>query len=389
VFRSTLVVAQVALSLMLLVSGGLFLRSLDHVRQIELGFDPDNLLVASAVPSETGYDATERLAFYTNIRERVVTLPGVERAAWIEWAPLATVSEGAPVWLDSQPPRADQQAPMAASAHVDADYFATGRIPVVTGRSFHARDDADAEPVAIVNETLARLFWPNQNPVGRSFVVGGDRVEVIGVAQDGKYLFVWEAPRAMVYRPLAQGAPSRATLVVRSTRVPSDLMTDLRRTFRDVDPAVFVFDVRTMDEHLVREGGGFLAFELGAVVTSVFGAAGMLLAAIGLYGMMAGRVNQRMHEIGVRIALGARRPDILRDILGRGVRLASIGIAGGVILAGLAAQGFRTLLLDVSPLDPLTYGVVAMFLVIVSLLASFIPARRAMRVDPVVALRSE
>jgi ABC-type antimicrobial peptide transport system permease subunit len=193
----------------------------------------------------------------------------------------------------------------------------------------------------------------------------------------------------MVFRPLAQRVPDRATLVVRSTRAPADLTSEVQRTFRDADPSVFVFDVRTMDEHLVREGGGLMAFELGAMVATVFGSAGVLLAAIGLYGMIAGRVSQRTHEIGVRIALGAGSGDILRDVLFRGARLALLGIAGGAVLAGLVAQGLRTLLFDISPFDPLTYVAVALFLIGVSLLASFVPARRAASVDPVIALRAE
>jgi len=205
----------------------------------------------------------------------------------------------------------------------------------------------------------------------------------------GKDLFVWESPRPMVFRPLRQNVPQRATLVVRSTLSPADLLGELRRTLREADPAVFVYDVRTMDEHLGSEGGGFLAFELGAMVTSVFGAAGVLLAAIGLYGMIAGRVTQRTQEFGVRIALGADRGNILRDVLGRAVRLASIGIVGGAVLAAVAARGLSTLLLDVSPFDPLTYGVVSLTLIGVCLVASFIPARRATRVDPIVALRAE
>jgi len=388
-FRSMLVVGQVALSLMLLVSGGLFVRSLDRARQIELGFDSHNVLVASATPSETGYDPAQRLAYYSNARERMLALPGVERAAWIEWAPLATVSEGGPIWLESQPPRTGEQPPMAAVARADPAYFATGRIPILEGRTFTDRDDESAEPVAIVNQTLATRFWPKQNAVGRFFIVNGSRVQVVGVVSNGKYLFVWESPRPMVFRPLRQNVPPRATLVVRSTRAPGDMVGEVRRTLRDVDPAVFVYDVRTMDEHLVSEGGGFLAFELGATVTAVFGAAGVLLAAIGLYGMIAGRVSQRTQEFGVRIALGAGRADILRDVLGRGVRLASIGIAGGAVLAALVARGLRTLLFDVSPFDPLTYATVALFLIAVSVVASFVPARRATKVDPIIALRAE
>jgi predicted permease len=388
-FRSALVVVQVALSLMLLVSGGLFLRSLDHARQIELGFEPDNLVVASVILTENGYDAAQRLGFYANARDRIRTLPGVEQAAWTEWAPLATVSEGGPVWIEGQRPQSGEQAFMAASASIDANYFTTSGVTILEGRVFDDRDAKTERQVAIVNETLASHFWPNQSAIGRSLVYRGQLVEIIGVARNGKYLFVWESPRGMLYRPLAQTASDRATLLVRGRRDPAGLITELQRVFREVDPAVRAFDVRTMDEHLVREGGGFLAFEVGAAFAGIFGAAGILLAAIGLYGMIAGRVTQRTQEFGIRIALGAARGAILRDVFGRALKLASIGIVGGAILAAVAARGLSTLLLDVSPFDPLTYAVVSLLLIGVCLLASFVPARRATRVDPIVALRAE
>ena len=388
-FRSALVVGQVALTLMLLVSGGLFVRSLDHVRQVQLGFDPQHVVVASAAPGESGYDPEQRSAYFTAARDRVLTLPGVERAAWAAWIPIATVSDGGPFWLESRPPRADEQPQNAATARVDPGYFAAANTPILEGRAFTDRDDAQAAPVTIVNQTLAAQLWPTQSALGRFFVLEGTRVQVVGVVPNGKYYFVWEAPRAMAYRPLAQNTPLRATLVVRSSRPPSELIGDLQRTLRFVDPAVFVYDVRTMDQHLAMEGNGFAAFSIGATVTSVFGTAGLLLAAVGLYGMMAGRVSQRTKEFGVRIALGADRRAILRDVLGRAIRLASIGIVGGAVLAAFAAQGLSALLLDVSPFDPLTYGLVAVVLTSVCALASFIPARRATRVDPIVALRAE
>ena len=388
-FRSALVVGQVALTLMLLVSGGLFVRSLDHVRQVQLGFDPQHVVVASAVPGESGYDPEQRSAYFTAARDRVLALPGVERAAWAAWIPIATVSDGGPFWLESRPPRADEQPQNAATARVDPGYFAAANTPILEGRAFTDRDDAQAAPVTIVNQTLAAQLWPTQSALGRFFVLEGTRVQVVGVVPNGKYYFVWEAPRAMAYRPLAQNTPLRATLVVRSSRPPSELIGDLQRTLRFVDPAVFVYDVRTMDQHLAMEGNGFAAFSIGATVTSVFGTAGLLLAAVGLYGMMAGRVSQRTKEFGVRIALGADRRAILRDVLGRAIRLASIGIVGGAVLAAFAAQGLSALLLDVSPFDPLTYGLVAVVLTSVCALASFIPARRATRVDPIVALRAE
>jgi MacB-like periplasmic core domain/FtsX-like permease family len=263
------------------------------------------------------------------------------------------------------------------------------KVTILEGRPFDDRDVQTARQVAIVNETLASHFWPNQSAVGRSLVFRSDRVEIVGVARNGKYMFIGESPRGMLYRPMAQAPPDRATLLVRSSPDLAGRMTEIQRALREVDPAVRAFDVRTMDEHLVSESGGFLAFEIGATLAGIFGAAGVLLAAIGLYGMIAGRVTQRTQEFGVRIALGAARGTILRDVLGRARQLASIGIVGGAVLAALAAQGLRTLLLDVSPFDPLTYVVVSLSLVGVCLLASFIPARRATRVDPIVALRAE
>jgi predicted permease len=387
--RGGLVVVQVALSLMLLVSGGLFLRSLDRARQIELGFDPDGLVNVSVMPAENGYDAAKRLDLYSRVRDRIRSLPGVEQASWIQWVPLASVIEAGPVWIDGQPPRTGEQSFLAMWASVDTDYFATSRIPIVDGRSFDGRDIQTGRPVVIVNETLARHFWPNQSAIGRSLVVRGQSVEVVGIARDGKYMFVWESPRGMAYRPMAQQPTDRATLLVRSTRDPSGLMADLQGVFREVDPVVRVYDVRTMGEHLVRESGGFFAFQLGAMFTGTFGVAGVLLAAIGLYGMIAGRVAQRTREFGVRIALGAERRTILRDVLGRALRLASIGIVAGALLAAFTARGLRTLLLDVSPFDPPTYIAVSLFLVGMCLFASFIPARRATRVNPIVALRAE
>ena len=170
--RGALVVVQVALSLMLLVSGGLFLRSLDRARQIELGFEPDGLVNASILPAENGYDAAQRLDLYSRARNRIRALPGVEHAGWIQWVPLSSVSEGGSVWVDGRPPRAGEQAFMAMSAAVDADYFSTSKVAIVDGRSFDDRDVRTARQVVIVNETLASHFWPNQSAIGRSLVVG-------------------------------------------------------------------------------------------------------------------------------------------------------------------------------------------------------------------------
>ena len=208
------------------------------------------------------------------------------------------------------------------------------------------------------------------------------------MARDGKYRNVWESPRGAIFRPLAQTVPSSATVAVRTSRPPSELASAVRQAIRQVDRDVAVYDVRSMATHL-DNGNAFFPFRLGALITSLFGGMGVLLASIGLYGTIAYHVSQRTQEIGVRMALGARAADIIRDVLLRGGRFALIGVAMGVVLAAGLAQSLRTLLVGVSPFDPLTYVAVALLLMTICLVASFVPARRATIVDPLVALRAE
>ncbi|HLG55103.1 MAG TPA: ABC transporter permease [Vicinamibacterales bacterium] len=384
-FQNALVVAQVALSLTLLVSGGLFVRSLDRARDVDLGFDPDGLLLASV--RLEGYDSAQQLAFYRTVRDRLASLPGVEQAAWIQFPPLGIVGEIAEVSPDDRPSDPDWRPPTVAEAGIGPEYFATARVPLLEGRSFDGRDDS-GEPVVIVNETLARQLWPNRSAVGRRLTVDGVVCDVVGVVGNGKYQNVWESPRGAVFRPLGQDVPALATVLVRSRRALPDLAPVVRETIRQVDGDVAIYDVRPMSVHL-DNGSAFFIFRLGAFIASMFGGMGVLLASIGLYGMIAYHVSQRTNEIGVRMALGARAADIIRDVLVRGGRTAVIGIAIGVVLAGALARMLRTLLVGVSPFDPLTYAAVAFLLVSICLVASFVPARRATVVDPIIALRGD
>ncbi|MCA1562033.1 MAG: ABC transporter permease [Acidobacteria bacterium] len=386
--RGALVVAQVALSLTLLVIGGLFARSLARADDIDLGFQPEGVLLASTDPGMQGYDPAQRLAFYRNVRDRVVALPGVELAAWISWPPFAIVYDTTNLYPEDQLPVADGETPQAFTAQISPEYFAAARVPLVEGRAFDDRDDADGAPVAIVNQTLARQFWPGRTAIGRRLRIESDTLDVVGVVRDGKYNFVWEAPSGMVFRPLAQDIPSAATIAIRTTRPPSDMSSVVRDTIRRVQPDVATYDVRTMRDYL-DSGNAFAIFRLGALVTGLFGGLGVLLASIGLYGMIAYHVSQRTQEFGVRMALGAGAADIIRAVLMRGGCVALIGVVMGVLLAGGLAQLLRTFLLDVSPFDPLTYAAVAVLLILISLLASFVPARRATTVDPLAALRAD
>jgi ABC-type antimicrobial peptide transport system permease subunit len=261
-------------------------------------------------------------------------------------------------------------------------------MPLVAGRSFDARDDARGRPVVIVNETLAGLFWPAQNAIGQRVVAEGATLEVVGVARDGKYQNIGETPRPAIFRPLAQTSPGTATVAVRTSGPASEMAPAVRRAMQQVDANVAVYDLRSMEAHL-DNGSAFFPFRMAAFLTSLFGGMGMLLASIGLYGMIAYHVGQRTHEIGVRMALGARSADIVRDVLARGGRFALIGIVIGVVLSAGLGQFLKGLLLGVSPFDPAIHGAVAGLLVGICLVASFVPARRATAVDPLIALRSD
>jgi len=386
--RSVLVVTQIALSLALLVSGGLFVRSLDHARHVDLGFEPKGMLLATTAPALQGYDFEKRLAFYTAARDRIIIIPGVEQAAWVQFPPLGIIGEAAEVAPEPRPSDPDWRAALAAEADISPEYFETARVRLVEGRSFDARDRAGSTPVVIINQTLASLFWPGQSPIGRALIADGDRVEVVGVVQNGKYQNVGEPPRSAIYRPVAQRSPVSASVAVRASGAPIDLARAVRQAIAEANPEVSVYDVRPMTEHL-DNGNAFFPFRMAAFMSGLFGGMGLLLASIGLYGMIAYHVGQRTQEIGVRMALGALAADIIRDVLVQGGRFAAIGIAIGIVLAAGLAQLLKGLLLGVSPFDPITYSAVAGLLIAICLVASFVPARRATTVDPLIALRTE
>jgi predicted permease len=386
--RSALVVVQVALSLTLLVSGGLFIRSLDRARQIDLGFEPAGMLLATAAPTLQGYDFEKRLAFYTAARDRIAAIPGVEQVAWIQFPPLGIMGEAAEVAPEPRPSDPDWRPPFAAEADISPEYFETARMRLIEGRSFDVRDRAGSTPVVVINQTLASLFWPGQSPIGRALIADGDRVEVVGVVQNGKYQNVGEAPLGAIFRPVAQRSPVSASVAVRASGAPIDLARAVRRAIAEADPEVSVYDVRPMTEHL-DNGNAFFPFRMAAFMSGLFGGMGLLLASIGLYGMIAYHVGQRTQEIGVRMALGATAATVIRDIVAQGARFAVVGIAIGIVLAAGLAQLLEGLLLGVSPFDPVTYAAVAALLIVICLVASFVPARRATTVDPLVALRAD
>ena len=254
---------------------------------------------------------------------------------------------------------------------------------VLAGRGFDGRDSETSAPVALVNEALARQLWPDQTPLGRRVRLSpqGPPLEVVGMVANTKLLMLWEEPRPLLLRPIAQDVPGSGVIHIVSPMDPDGLADSVRRAMQSVDASITPYDIQTMTRHL-DGGNGFLLFRVGAVIAAVFGLLGVVLASTGVYGVMACHVSQRTVEFGVRMAMGADRRIILRDVLTRGAWLAAIGISLGVAIAASVARLMRTVLLGVSPYDPTIYAVLSVALAAVCLTASLIPARRATSIDP-------
>jgi predicted permease len=391
--RSALVVAQVAGSLMLLIIAGLFMRSLGQVHKIDLGFDPNRLLNMAMDPNEIGYKETQGLQFYRNLLDRVRVLPGVESATIASAAPMSYYGSGDSITIEGYQPPPDQPAsPVVNYISISTDYLKTMGIPLLRGRSVTTADTSTSPHVAVINEAMAKRFWPNQDPIGRKFAMGFDKthpIEVIGMVKDARFQGLTGPINPYFYVPLEQNysVNSLATLQVRTVGPPAEMIPVVQQTLQTLAPDLPIFDVKTMLEALDTLNG-LLFFELAAGLAAVFGLLGLILAIVGVYGVLSFATSQKTHEIGVRMALGAQRSDVLRLIFGQGMFIVLVGLAFG-IAAALAASQFVGQFLTVSATDPVTYVAVSALLALVALLACYIPARRAMRVDPMVALRYE
>lgn len=394
-FRSALVIAQVAGSLMLLVVAGLFVRSLRNAETMYLGFDPDRLLNVSVDLSTLGYDEARSTEFYRQVKARILALPGVQSVSEAYAVPLGGTNSAyaARVTIEGQQLARDQQPPMLFFNNVDASYFDTMRIPLLRGRAFTDLDNATAIPVAIVSRYMAERFWPHQDAIGKRFTFHGPygpakTVEIVGVATDGKYIFIAEGSNPYFYVPLAQNFTSMRAMQVRSSVPPETLLQPVQKEIHALAPDLPIVNAQTMRETL-GGGLGLLFFRTGAQVASGLGCIGLILAVVGLYGIVSFAVAQRTREIGIRIALGGSARDILRLILGLGVRMLAAGLAVGLLAAFALTRAMARLLVGVSPSDPFTYFAVAILLAAITLLACWIPARRATRVDPGITLRYE
>ena len=393
--RSGLVVAQIALSLLLLVTGGLFLRSLANAQRADLGFEQDGVLAVAFDLAAQGGDADGGRRLQRRLAERVGQLPGVAAASFVDIVPLTLSNRAGLLLREGQaPPTTGRLAgfPSVNENGIDPAHFDALGIPLLAGRDFTVGDGPEAPEVVIVNETMARRYWPDESPIGKRVRAWATNLrdapfaEVVGLVRDSQYVTVGETPRAFVYRPLAQRWAPAATLLVRTGGDPLGMLAAVRQAVTEVDPDLPVFDIRPLAE---LTSVSLLPARAAGWLLGVFGALALALAAIGLYGVVAFLARQRTHELGIRSTLGAQRHQILATVLGPGLRWTGWGLAIGLILSLLLTRLLGGLLHDVSPSDPLTYVGVSLLLAAVALSAAYLPARRAARLQPMETLRSD
>lgn len=390
--RSLFSVTQVALSLVLLVGAGLFLKSLNNARSIDPGFSSDGVLTMTVDVSVRGYKEPEGRAFYRRLMERMDSLPGVEATNVTALLPLTFTTLYIRALREGQepPPEGRRALEPIGINMVGPGHFATLRLPLVAGRDFTLRDDPDAPAVAIVNERFARRFWPGENAVGkrfREFVGDGPPaplIEVVGVARDGKYGSLGEPLRPFVYRPLLQRYFSSVYVMIKTASDPANMLGLVQRELGRLDPDLPVYDAKRLTDSTRIS---IMPAQVAGVLVGVLGALALGLAAIGIYGVIAYATKQRTHEIGVRMAMGAQPRAVRALVVRQGMVWAIVGIAAGFLIAIVVTRFTTTLLYDVSPTDPLTFGAIVLILLGVALVATYVPARRASRLDPLRALR--
>jgi predicted permease len=389
--RNALVVSQIAVSLLLLVAAGLTLRALSHLRDMNPGFNPQNAVTMSFDLSLQGYQTDAGMQFRKQLLNRVESLPGVQSATFTDFLPLSMNYNGTAILIEGQPQVRGVNAPEAMNADVGLKYFETIGTPLLAGRDLTEQDQDGKTRSAVVNETFARKFFPGPNPIetalGKKFRTssGRDPWQIVGVAKDGKYWNIGEEPRSFVWFPLGNQLAFN-TMVVRTTARPEGLIGAIRGEFRNMDPNLPVSDVKTMSEHMNLSL--FPARAVAALLVA-FGLLALTLAAIGIFGVMSYSVSQRTREIGIRMALGAGAKEIFKLVIGTGMTLTLIGAGIGLAFALLGTRLLSSLLYSVSAVDPLTFVGVTLLLALVAFLACYFPARRAMKTDPMIALRYE
>jgi putative ABC transport system permease protein len=394
--RSVLVVAEVALALVLLVGAGVMLRSFASLQRVQPGFDPSNLLVIDLPLSPTTYrDDLPRTTMVDRVVERVRTLPGVAFASMTTGLPMSGGGATIHFNIAGRPLKGPEDYSLAGYRAVTAGYFETMGIPLKRGRALEARDRQGAPPVAVINESMARQYFVGVEPIGQRFSIGTEPdaesvfMEIVGVVGDVRQSFEAGA-KAEYYMPYAQyphpvlaGMYRNPTLVVRATSDPMALVPAVRAALQDIDRDQPLVKIRSMEQAI---GDTVAQPRLQALLLIIFASVAVALALIGVYGVMAYAVSQRTQEIGVRVALGASERDVVRMVVGEGVRLALIGLAIGLPAAALATRAMQSQLFETSAIDPLAFIAAPIVLGLAAVLASYIPARRAASVAPLVAL---
>ncbi len=391
--RGVLVVAEVAVSLVLLVGAGLLINSFLRLRNVDPGFRADNLLTMRLVlPRQKYPDQTRRTDFYTDLIRRVEALPGVRSAAVTNWIPLVPQGDSQGISIEGRPDPGPGKNPIVVTRVISPHYFSTMGIQLSQGQQFGEQGRPDSPRVAIISEAMAQRFWPGEDPMGKRFKTGGFNspnpwMEIVGVTKDVRQVKLDADPKPQMYVPYTQPeffVPSH--LVVKTNVEPGSLAATVRRTVWEIDRDQPVSNVSTMEE-VLSESVARQRFTM--LLLCVFAATALALASIGIYGVMSYSVAQRTHEFGIRMALGARGLDVLKLAISQGAKLILIGVAIGLASSFILTRFMSSLLFDVTATDPLTFMGVSLLIVVIALVACFIPARRATKVDPLIALRYE
>jgi predicted permease len=387
--RNVLVVSQVAVSMVLLIGAGLFVRSLMNAQGVDPGFETRNAALATVDVSLAGYGEAEGRLFFDEVSRRMLTHPEVESVALADMVPLGAGIQTRDIVVPGYEPPPETDMSSVDYVVVSAEYFGTLDVPVIRGRAFGAMDTETSPRVAIVSAIMARRYWGTEDVVGERFRLGrsmdGTEIEVIGVAADTKVRTLGDA-RPLLYTSFAQEYPRFVSMVAATTGDPSAVPEIFRSEIKAINGNLPLFEAKTMEEHL---GVALFAPRMGAFLLAGFGALAMVLAAVGLYGVVAFSVAQRTREVGIRVALGADGGRVVKMVIGEGMALVGVGVALGLVASAVAMQPIAGFVIGVGATDGVTFAVVSMVLGGVALLASYVPARRAARVDPMVALRYE
>jgi putative ABC transport system permease protein len=390
VVRSALVAAEVALAVVVLIGAGLLMRSFVGLRSADPGFQPAGLLTLR-VPLAGGRNAApdRRIAFFQQVADRVAALPGVRAVGAVNGLPLTGLGGGSTFTVDGRPAPPLDQRPVALLRSATSAYFRAMGIPLLAGRGLAESDTSQAPPVIVVNQTLARRFWPAGNPIGGRLVVdalNGRVAEIVGVVADVKPERIESQDWPTIYSPYPQAPVAAMTMVVRTAQPPLSLASAVEREVRQLDPNQPVAEMRSMEQVVDRAVAGA---RFNTVLLAVFAEIAFLLAAVGIYGVISCDVSERTHEIGIRVALGAQPGDVLKLVVGHGARLAAYGIAAGLAAAFALTRLMASMLYGVKATDAYTFAAIPVLLGAVALAASYLPSRRALALDPVTALRHE